>query len=225
MNLYFSRSITENTVLLDETEHKHLHRVMRAGAGDIVMVTDGKGVQYRCQVISGKAELRILERTPMPAPAPEVILAVSPPKQMERFEWFLEKAVEMGVSVVLPVICRRSERFVLRQERLEKIMIAAMKQSLHYHLPVLAPLVPFETFVKGFQDADRFIAVGSAEKSLSASCRKQKTVIAIGPEGDFDPSELELASQNNFIPVSLGSARLRTETAALAAVTVAMLQK
>jgi 16S rRNA (uracil1498-N3)-methyltransferase len=154
---------------------------------------------------------------PMPY---QLHIAVAPTKLNDRFEWFLEKATEIGIHEITPIFCDRSERRSIRQERMEKVVLAAMKQSLHPYLPQLNDAIPFETFVQGQHSGDRFLAhCGEGEKiELKARVRPNtRTTILIGPEGDFSSREIGTALERGFLPVALGATRLRTETAAIVA--------
>jgi 16S rRNA (uracil1498-N3)-methyltransferase len=138
----------------------------------------------------------------------------------ERYEWFLEKATEIGIQEITPIICEHSERKVIKTDRFQKILETAMKQSLHYYFPKLNEPIAFKDFIKQEHQVQKFIAHCSAtdKKSLKKELKvNEDVIILIGPEGDFSVKEIELAIENNFIPVSLGATRLRTETAAIVA--------
>jgi 16S rRNA (uracil1498-N3)-methyltransferase len=147
-------------------------------------------------------------------------LAVAPTKMNERFEWFLEKATEIGIHEITPIICEHSERKAIKTDRFQKIIESAMKQSLHYYLPKLNEPLPFKDFLKTQNSGQLFIAhcEETSKKSLKSELKPNENItILIGPEGDFSVKEIQLAIENNFIPVSLGNTRLRTETAAVVA--------
>jgi 16S rRNA (uracil1498-N3)-methyltransferase len=190
------------------------------------MVTDGCGGRYRCRLLEiGREEgmLEVVERFPAaPPPVFSIHVGIAPTKQAERFEWFLEKATELGVSAVTPVICRRSERQHLRLDRLEKIMISAMKQSSRYWLPALNAPLPFEAWVSGVQAERKYLGWLPEDEAcppLSQFLHDETDVaVAIGPAGDFDPAEVSAALDADFRSISLGEARLRTETAGILAV-------
>lgn len=228
--LFFTQKIENGFALLDEEESRHLLTVLRRKAGDRLRITDGLGFFYEAELTeTGKrhALARILTQTPAPPERPARLhLAIAPVKQTERFEWFLEKATEIGVDEITPLLCRRSERDKIRTDRLEKILVSAMKQSLRARLPRLNELTPFKQFVASAEEGLKCIAWCADEplphlRTLIAPA--QNTVIAIGPEGDFSPDEVALALKHGFAGVSLGEARLRTETAGLLAVSVANL--
>ncbi|MBP6824947.1 MAG: 16S rRNA (uracil(1498)-N(3))-methyltransferase [Saprospiraceae bacterium] len=228
--LFFTQKIENGFALLDEEESRHLLTVLRRKAGDRLRITDGLGFFYEAELTeTGKrhALARILTQTPAPPERPARLhLAIAPVKQTERFEWFLEKATEIGVDEITPLLCRRSERDKIRTDRLEKILVSAMKQSLRARLPRLNELTPFKQFAASAKEDLKCIAWCANEplphlRTFIAPA--QNTVIAIGPEGDFSPDEVALALKHGFAGVSLGEARLRTETAGLLAVSVANL--
>lgn len=223
--LFYCTKIENGFAQFDEEESRHLLTVLRRKAGDRLQLTDGKGMLYEAELAeTGKrhALARILSQTPAPPERPARLhVAIAPTKQIERFEWFLEKATEIGADEITPLLCQRSERDKVRNDRLEKILISAMKQSLRARLPKLNEMTRFQTFVTSANEEQKFLAWCSAAplphlKTAMAPARN--TVVAIGPEGDFSPEEVELALKNGFSGVSLGEARLRTETAGVLAV-------
>ena len=223
--LFYCSRIEDGFARLDEEESRHLVAVLRRKQGDLLRLTDGRGYFYDAELVeAGKrhALLRIVAKHPgLPERPARLHLAVAPTKQIERFEWFLEKATEIGVDEITPLLCQRSERDKIRTDRLEKILVSAMKQSLRAQLPRLNDLTPFSKFVASAAEAQKFIAWCAAEPlpHLKALVDPSKDiVVAIGPEGDFSPEEVGLASTNGFMGTGLGAARLRTETAALLAV-------
>ncbi|MBP5260005.1 MAG: 16S rRNA (uracil(1498)-N(3))-methyltransferase [Paludibacteraceae bacterium] len=223
MHLFYAPDIAVQPVL-PEDESAHAVKVLRLAAGDSVLVLDGKGGVYEATIAVPHPKHCVLNA--LQPVAPEVSrpyrlhIAIAPTKNMDRLEWFAEKAVEIGIDEITPVFCRFSERKVVKNERLEKILVSAMKQSMQ---PVLTRLNEPCTFKQLMQRADadqKFIAHCHAgeRKLLSHEVRKQSSVlILIGPEGDFSEEEVALALQNGYRPVSLGQTRLRVETAALAA--------
>ena len=222
--LFYTPHLENGFARLDEEESRHLLTVLRRQVGDRLQLTDGRGFLYAAEITeAGKkyAVARILETTAVPEPAARLHIAMAPTKQIERFEWFLEKAAEIGISAVTPLLCRRSERTVLRHDRLEKVLVSAMKQSLQSRLPHLHPLTPFGQLVQRATEPGRFIAwcAGAPLPHLKTLLQPGvDTLVLIGPEGDFAPEEIELAEKHNFTGVSLGPTRLRTETAGLLAV-------
>lgn len=217
----------ERTLTLPESDSQHCVRVLRRRVGDLLEVIDGRGNAFTCRLVdahSKHASVEIVERRPMPLPwSYNVTVAVAPTKLMDRMEWMVEKLTELGVNRIVPVLCEHSERKELKIERLEKIAISAMKQSLKATLPIIDPLTPFNTFVESItEDCARFVAYcddNVGRTLLSHACRPGiDTIILIGPEGDFSPREVKTVIDRGFVPVSLGPCRLRTETAAISAV-------
>lgn len=225
--LFYTPDIRDGFARLDEEESRHLLSVLRRKVGDRLQLTDGRGVYYEAEISeAGKrhALARILSSTPSAPERPARLhLAIAPTKQIERFEWFLEKAVEIGVDEITPLLCQRSERDTIRLDRLEKILVSAMKQSLRARLPQLNPLTRFQKFAAATTEAQKRIAWCADEplphlkSTLSSGI---DTVIAIGPEGDFSPEEVAAALQSGFTGVGLGVARLRTETAGVLSVSI-----
>ena len=225
--LFFTQKIENGFAVFEEEEGRHLSTVLRKKTGDILHLTDGKGFFYEAELAdAGKRQVlaRILSKTAAPLLRPARLhMAIAPTKQMERLEWFLEKATEIGVDEITPLICQRSERDSLRLVRLEKVLISAMKQSLRAWLPKLNAPMKFQDFAKKTSEAQKRLAWCSDEPLphlKNTISDQQDMVIAIGPEGDFSPEEIRIALENGFQGVSLGKARLRTETAGLLAVTV-----
>ena len=196
--------------------------------GDEVSVVDGKGKRFRCVITEAHPKhtaVEIVDFEELPSHwGVDITLAVAPTKHADRMEWLLEKAVEIGVDHVVLLKCERSERKVMKLDRLEKVMVSAMKQSLKGVLPTLTEVSRFKDFVTQHDgDCQRFFGYCSAEYPRLEFCREYKpgcnVVIMIGPEGDFSPSEVDLAVKSGFVPVTFGESRLRTETAALFGIT------
>lgn len=223
MQLFYSINISGGKIILDKEESRHAFKVLRAVQGDILHVTDGEGNLYEAELLekSGKnCELKILEHKTEPEKSFYVHLAVAPTKNIGRFEWFLEKAVEIGVDEITPLVCEHSERRHIRTDRLDKILISAMKQSLKWSKPKLNDLIDLKTFIGISSDEMRFIGYCSTEVTdhlFEKACKDGRSVVLIGPEGDFSEREVGLAMKSGFVPISLGSSRLRTETAAVVA--------
>ena len=223
--LFFTQKIENGFAVFEEEEGRHLVGVLRKKTGEILHLTDGKGFFYEAELAdAGKRQVlaRIVSKTAAPAFRPgRLHIAIAPTKQMDRLEWFLEKATEIGIDEITPLLCKRSERDSLRLDRLEKILVSAMKQSLRAWLPKLNEPTRFQDFVKKSTEAQKRLA-WCADEPLphlkNTLAPDQNTVVAIGPEGDFTPEEVQLALANGFQGVSLGKARLRTETAGLLAV-------
>ena len=216
----------ERDATLPEGESVHCVRVLRMKEGDEIVVTDGKGNRYICEIIkSHPSHTEVLikkKETVKQAKNYSLILAVAPTKNSERMEWMVEKAVEIGVDKIILLKCERSERKNLRTERLLKVMIAAMKQSLSAVLPELVEVSDYKDFVK-LEDccSNKYFGYCSEifpKKEFANTYKGGDIIVMIGPEGDFTPGEVDLAIQNNFEPVTFGEKRLRTETAGVYAV-------
>ena len=232
MELFFSDDIQDARIRLDPEESAHLVRVLRHRAGDEVSVIDGRGTLYHCVLELADArgaELRIMRAEPGYGAHPyHLTMAVCPTKNIDRYEWFVEKATEIGVDVIAPVIGERSERKVLKTDRLRRIALSATKQSLKAAVPQIAEPQSVRDFIASAPaDALKLICYcfDDVERSPVQHIVQPGRPIAIliGPEGDFSPEEAQLAREAGWIPVSLGESRLRTETAAVVAATAVYL--
>ncbi len=225
MQLFYSNALTTESTnyILSKDESKHVIRVLRKSQGDTIHLTNGKGHLFKAEIVipnPNKCKLRITSNSYQEPRLYKLHLAVAPTKLNDRFEWFLEKATEIGVTEITPLLCDHNERKVIKEERFLKIIQSAMKQSLHYHLPKLNALTSFKDFIAQTEVSNTFIAhcEETHKKSLKECIqRQQKYTILIGPEGDFSTSEIELALTSGITPVTLGNSRLRTETAAIVA--------
>lgn len=223
MNLFYAPEILNGINSLPEDEAKHCIKVLRHKVGETIHIIDGKGNKYTCsisEITKKTVDFDIVEKQEKFGYFPYLIrMFVAPTKNIDRFEFFVEKAVEMGVCEIHPIICDNSERKSLNLERIERIMISALKQSYKSRKPILFPLKTATEAIKTPFEGNKFIAhCNNAEKhSLREWEKPLKTNILIGPEGDFSAKEIELAQQNNWLEITLGNARLRTETAALTA--------
>ena len=225
MQLFYNPDINNATseFSFDKEESKHIIKVLRKKETDILHVTNGLGYLFLTEIILAsekKCTVKIRESKFENSSEFNLHLAVAPTKRNERYEWFLEKATEIGIHEVTPIICDHSERKVVKNERFGKIIESAMKQSNQLYLPKLNEPISFKEFINQKIEGSLFIAhCEETEKTLlkEAIQPKQKYTILIGPEGDFSGKEIELALKNNFKPVSLGNTRLRTETAAVVA--------
>lgn len=202
---------------MSQEEARHATRVLRLGVGDEVEVTDGKGTRALVEIteISKKrCSFQILKETNEVKPIlPKV--AIAPTKSIDRFEWFLEKSVEIGVSEICPILCSNSERKIIKQERSEKVLLAAMKQSQRNWLPKLHPLTSYSDFIAQANEP-LLIAHCRGGKKISLNHKLEtESWILIGPEGDFSVEEIELAKQKRATEIELGKSRLRTETAGI----------
>jgi len=225
MQLFYNPEINESTTQFSfqKEESKHIVKVLRKSSGDIMHITNGRGWMFSAKIIIpsiNKCTAQIISKEFQSKHSYNLHLAVAPTKMNDRYEWFLEKATEIGVDTITPIICDHSERKVIKPERFERILQSAMKQSLSCFLPKLNEAIAFKDFIKQEFKGDLFI--GHCEETERKSLKKQlkqKTdiTVLIGPEGDFSIKEIEEALKNNFIPVTLGNSRLRTETAAIVA--------
>lgn len=228
MQLFFTPDLNPSleNFILSEEESKHAIRVLRMDAGDRLHLIDGRGGLYEAQIIDPHPKRTVLVilnvEENFNKPQYHLHIAVGPTKNIDRIEWFLEKATEVGIQEITPIICEHSERKEVKLDRLNKVIVAAMKQSLKAYLPKLNPPVSFKQFLKDIpkKGIQKVIAhCVDAEKQYldQLLAPAQHYIILIGPEGDFSTEEIDLALENGFDPISLGDARLRTETAALAA--------
>lgn len=225
MQLFYSRNIEQDYLTLDPDEASHCTKVLRKGIGDLIEVVDGMGNLYKCAIteISRKSCLaKIIERQPEFGKRNYAItIGMAPTKNMARFEWFLEKATEIGIDEINPLITERSERRQLKMERLNKLLVSAMKQSGKAYLPKLNPLVSFSEFVNmEVATKQQFIATCELDhlNHLKSQYKKgSDVVVLIGPEGDFSEEEIQLAVNKSYYPISLGKSRLRVETAGVVA--------
>lgn len=225
MQLFYNPEITEETTQFSfpKEESKHIVKVLRKKTGDIMHITNGNGWLFQAELISDNIKNCVAEIKSSQFKDREkyhLHLAVAPTKMNDRYEWFLEKATEIGVQEITPIICDHSERKFIKQERFEKILQSAMKQSLSWYLPKLNEAISFKDFLK--QDFLDNLFIAHCEETNRKSLKQellpnQNTTILIGPEGDFSTKEIEIAVNSKFIPVTLGETRLRTETAAIVA--------
>ena len=227
MQLFYNPDLTESSseIVFNKMESGHIVKVLRKRMGDILYITNGNGLVFQAAInlsSSNKcgAVIESVESHEKPW-SYNLHMAVAPTKSNDRFEWFLEKATEIGVDQITPVFCEHSERKVIKMERFEKIIHAACKQSLKVHFPKLNAPLNFFDFISQTDSRQRFIAHcdSSGKTPLKTNLKKADDyTILIGPEGDFSKREIKQSLEHKFIPVSLGESRLRTETAAVVAV-------
>lgn len=224
MHRFFAPEI-ETSLTLPEDESQHAVRVLRLKEGDEVEVANGKGTLFLCRISlahNKRCGVEIEEKQSiLPHWGNKIVMCVAPTKNIDRLEWLVEKCTEMGVDRIIPLRCRYSERKELKIERLQKILVSAMKQSLKATLPELDEMTPIKDVLEMPFAGQKFICYcdDAIERNLFVSEYRPgvDTMILIGPEGDFSREEVEMALRNGFVPVSLGDSRLRTETAAVAA--------
>ena len=225
MQLFYNSEIKsgDKTFTFDKEESKHIIKVLRKQEGHKIHITNGLGYLFISEIVLGlekKCEVKINEQHFFKPTNFYTHIAVAPTKMLDRMEWFLEKATEIGIHEITPIICEHSERKLYKIDRAEKIIQAATKQSNQYYLPKINEAITFSEFLKKNHSSQKFIAhcEETDKKSFAKEIERNKPVIIlIGPEGDFSTKEIKLAIDNNFIPVTLGNTRLRTETAALVA--------
>ena len=222
MQLFYLEN-TKDEIILSSEESKHASKVLRKKEGDILNFTDGKGAFYKAEITvadSRKCRLKVVSTEQKEKQHNyHLHIAIAPTKNMDRFEWFLEKATEIGIDEITPIICRRSERKVIKTERCNRILLSALKQSLKFHLPKLNEAISLNDFIKQDFEGTKYIAhcEEGNKTELKEKKKEKRTLILIGPEGDFSHTEIEMALQSQFKAVSLGTSRMRTETAGIIA--------
>ena len=222
MHLFYQPNI-ETEGILDESESSHAVKVLRLKNGDIISVLDGKGKILKSVITKAdfrKCEVSIVEESYTPKSPYWNCIAIAPTKNADRTEWFVEKSVEIGIDEITFIQCERSERKHLNIDRIQKVAISAMKQSLKAYMPQISELTPFPNFLKNCNSQFKFVAhLGEGKRTnlQSSVVANSNTTVLIGPEGDFTENEIKKAFDNSFMPVSLGESRLRTETAGIVA--------
>jgi 16S rRNA (uracil1498-N3)-methyltransferase len=223
MQLFYdsSISISDTQFLLNEEESRHACKVLRMKSGDALFLLDGKGHLFTTEIIdaqSKKCVLKIKEVKSEVYPNVDIHIAVAPTKNLDRIEWFVEKATEIGITEITWILCKNSERKVVKNERLEKIAISAMKQSKRLYLPKINELTSLKDFLKKHpKGAVAHCFENQQQVELKGVFEEKNFPILIGPEGDFSKEEVDMLLQNNYVGITLGKNRLRTETAALVA--------
>jgi 16S rRNA (uracil1498-N3)-methyltransferase len=224
---FFVKGLEEKKLQLDEDTSKHMVGVLRMERGEEVLLTDGHGRKAKAQIIDDNRKRCLVQVTSVDTEeesTPKVRIAISIVKNATRFEWFLEKATEIGVSEIIPLLCERTEKEKFRYDRMKGILISAMLQSQQTWLPQLQEPTAFDDVVKQASQEQRFIAhcLPEQKQQLSSVVRQRSSIILIGPEGDFTLKEIAKANESGFVPVALGNTRLRTETAGIVAATLLM---
>jgi 16S rRNA (uracil1498-N3)-methyltransferase len=225
MQLFYNSEISKEMMnfSFDKEESRHIVKVLRKKSGDKLLVTNGLGDVFTVEIISAndhKCTVKVVAHEKQQPKNYHLHLAVAPTKMNDRYEWFLEKATEIGISEITPIICDHSERSSLKAERMGKVILSAMKQSMHYYMPRLNEPMTFSDFMQTVCVGQKFIAhCEDDQKSPLKNVlqKNQDVTILIGPEGDFSSKEIKSAIENEYVPISLGETRLRTETAAIVA--------
>lgn len=225
--LFFVNQFDDASITLDEDTSKHMIGVLRMQKGEDVLLTDGKGTKAKASITDDnrkKCAVQIVSVEKDEESFPKICIAISIIKNASRFEWFLEKAAEIGINEIIPLVCERTEKERFRYDRMKGILVSAMLQSQQTWLPLLHEPTSFNDVIKQATQPQKFIAhcLPEEKQSLPNQLINQLTnkLILIGPEGDFTQKEINLALQNNFVPVTLGITRLRTETAGIVAATL-----
>lgn len=225
MQLFYNPDLKEDTqtFTFDASESKHIIKVLRRKNGDALQITNGKGLFLFATITDDNPKACTVEITSIKKIHPtkhSLHMVVAPTKMNDRYEWFLEKATEIGVHEITPVLCERSERKTIKIQRFEKVVQTAMKQSFQSYLPQINPLTTLEDFLEHNQKGLLFIAHCEQTERFELKRKvapDQPVTILIGPEGDFTTSEIKLAKAKGYMPVAMGKTRLRTETAAIVA--------
>ena len=235
MQLFYNKDLAADSkeIRFDKIESRHIVKVLRKKNGDTLYITNGEGLLFLAEISVASDKNCVAQITEIQTQKKpwnyHLHVAIAPTKSMDRLEWFLEKATEIGIDEITPIITEHSERKVVKLERIEKIVVAAAKQSLKYHFPKINDAIKFKDIISGSFNGNKCIAHCYAEiekQALKSVVLKDNILILIGPEGDFSSSEVESSLTNGFISVSLGESRLRTETAGIAAVhTVSLLHQ
>ena len=217
--LFYTSDIKENKAFFNIEESRHCIKVLRYKIGNIISFTDGKGFLYKGNIVSDNPEnciVEIIDTIKKENSNAKLTIAISPPKNPSRYEWFLEKAVEIGITTIQPLNCERTLKSNFKKERAEKIILSAMKQSLNVYLHTIEDITGFKDFCKNNYQ-QKFIAFYNENNLQLINTLKPNsdTVILIGPEGDFTQKEIDFAYNNGYTPINLVNSRLRTETAAI----------
>lgn len=225
MHLFFAPDLSASEFYLPEEETHHFVHVLRFSQGKQIEVTDGLGTRALCEateVSKKQVLLTVLQKEIFQIPDRKLHIAIAPTKNIDRFEWFVEKATELGIAEITPIICRHSERKMLRLERIQKLVVSAARQSQHYYFPIVNSEVAYDKFMESVNVEEASAFVAHCEESEKQEARELSStvnaVVLIGPEGDFSHEEIEMALKKGFKALSLGNSRLRTETAGLKAV-------
>lgn len=220
MMLFYDENLnSQDTFILNEIESQHIVKVLRLKYGDDIEITNGRGKLFKAQIIDAnykKCMIKIISSEIVENQRKyKLHIAIAPTKNMERLEWFIEKSIEMGIDRITPIICNFSERKKLKKDRLNKIAIAAMKQSLSFYKPQIDDAVEYKEFVKTAKYEKKFIAYCKAEKNFANFETANEYLFLVGPEGGFSEQEVEFAIKNGYSEIKISNSRLRTETAGI----------
>lgn len=227
MTIFHVPLLANNHCVMNEEESMHATKVLRLKTGDAIMVTDGLGQMWEATIDVAHhkhCSFRLVKQMQTHNLPYRLHIGIAPTKNIDRFEWFVEKATEIGVSHITPIICKHSERKIIKDDRIQKIIVSACKQSVKATFPLLGAACTFEQFVERNEASQKFIAHCYAldKKELKHELQAlSDAIVLIGPEGDFSASEIALALQKQYIAVALGASRLRTETAGVYAAAAA----
>lgn len=226
MQYFYSNNIVNDLVILNEEESKHCVKVLRHKLNDKIHLIDGLGGLFLCKILDdnfNQCKLQILKKEDIVERNFKLHIAISPIKNVDRFEWFIEKATEIGIDEITPIVCNKTEKLKIKKDRIQRILLSATKQSLNAKIPKFNEMINFKDFInfqKTNSSFEKFIAycrVDITENLKSLYAKKSNSVIIIGPEGDFTENEVKYSLESGFKPVSLGLNRLRTETAGVIA--------
>ena len=224
MHTFYATGIQGKIHRLEKQESQHCINVLRLQEGDRIFLVDGKGGYYKAKIKTGDPHKCTIEITSSKYEVEKrnfrLHIAIAPTKNISRFEWFLEKATEIGIDEITPLLCERSERKTIRNERLDKVIVSAMKQSVKAYKPELNRITKFTEFVCVKHSFNKFIAWCDKKSNPELKelvTKGDDTLILIGPEGDFSSEEVQQATKNGFQSIQMGTSRLRTETAGLVA--------
>jgi 16S rRNA (uracil1498-N3)-methyltransferase len=222
LSYFYVESLQQKNIQLDEDTSKHMISVLRMQKGEEILLTDGRGSKAGAQIVDDNRKRCVVEVMSVEKEeeaTPKVTIAISITKNSSRFEWFLEKATEIGVNEIIPLLCERTEKEKFRYDRMKGILVSALLQSQQTWLPQLHEPTSLKEVIRQATQAQKFIAHCLPEQKLQLSTviRPLSSIILIGPEGDFTPKEIDQSAGENFTPVALGNTRLRTETAGMVA--------
>lgn len=224
MQIFYSSNINNGLAIISQQENQHLVKVLRKQVGDIVYLANGKGTIFEAEILQTKKKESLLK---IKSTYKEELknnnllsIAIAPTKSMDRFEWFIEKAIEIGINSIIPFYSQHAERKVLKMNRLQSIALSAMKQSKTLYLPLIHEIKDFKTVIQQVNNHQKYIAyLGETtidiQNLMPTINYKEETIIFIGPEGGFSEQEINLANENHIQAISLGEKRLRTETAGI----------